>query len=355
MANTPSSESKEQTAEPPAPEVLKPQAEVVDAPTTETAAGNPATRASKRPRRATYRPSHKATFIGLAVIIAVLAVNAGIITFVIKRQTKTTSQTSQESVTLSPAVLDKLGVSRNTVGSSGMELVVGPNARFNGTVKVNGEVSIAGELKLNSKVTAQDASLAQLQAGKTSLASLEVNGDATITSLNLRKDLLVTGLTRLQGAVTVSQLFTVDNNVNISGNLAVGGALSVNTLHVGSFVSDTTLTVGGHIITRGPAPSATPGGPALGSNGTTSISGNDTSGTVAVSFGAGAASSGLIANIAFRTPYGTIPHVVITMVGGGGGGGSVYVNRSSSGFSIGVNGSSPAPGAYAAFDYIVMQ
>ena len=348
MANAPSPESKNQTNEPPAPEELKPQVDTT--PTTPDAVPSGTTaKASKRLHRGTYRPSHKATFIGLAVVVAILAVNAGIIAFIIKGQAKTTSQANQGQVTLSPAVLNKLGVSRNTVGDLGQELTVGPDARFNGTVKVGGDVSIAGQLQLNSKFSANDASLTNLQAGNTSLAQLNVNGDGTVSSLSLRKDLAVAGLTHLQGPVTMSQLLTVNNNVNISGSLAVGGTLAVNTLHVSSFVADSTVTIGGHIITRGSAPGVGPGS-ALGANGTVSISGNDASGTVAANIGTGAG-SGIVANVAFRTQYSNIPHVVVTAIGGGVG--SVYVNRSAGGFSIGVNGPL-APGGYA-FDYIVMQ
>ncbi len=210
-------------------------------------------------------------------------------------------------------------------------------------------MTVAGQFKLNSKFSASDASLAKLEAGDTSLGQLNVNGDGTVSSLNLRKDLLVTGLTRLQGAVTVSQVLTVNNNLNVSGNLAVGGVLTARGFQASSLVSDTTLTIGGHIITRGAAPGVGPGS-ALGSNGTVSISGNDAAGTVAANIGVGAG-NGIIANVAFRAQYGSTPHVVVTAVGAGVG--SVYVNRSIGGFSIGVNGSL-APGGYA-FDYIVMQ
>jgi hypothetical protein len=125
--------------------------------------------------------------------------------------------------------------------------------------------------------------------------------------------------------------------------------LSARSFQASSLISDTTLTVGGHIVTRGLAPGVGPGS-ALGANGTVSISGNDASGTVAANIGTGGG-GGILAQVAFRNQYGTMPHVVVTAIGAGVG--SVYVNRSASGFSIGVNGAL-APGGYA-FDYIVMQ
>jgi hypothetical protein len=346
MADTPSSKTNNDKTEPPAPEVLHAEAESKS--TTEAPVSTAAKAAIRLKRRGAYRPSHKATFIGLSVIVVILAVNAGVIAFVLRGQ-KGEEKVNRETVTLSSETLDKLGVSRNPVGNAGTELTVGPDARFNGTVTVGSDVSIAGQLKLNSKFSANEASLTKLQAGDTSLSQLNVNGDGTFSNLSLRNDLTVVGATRVQGPMTLSQLLTVNNSVNISGNLAVGGALSARSFQASSLVSDSTLTIGGHIITRGAAPGVSPGS-ALGSNGTVSISGSDASGTVGVNFGVGGG-NGIIATITFRQPYGATPRVVVTGVGRGMG--SLYVFRSATGFSIGVEGS-VSPGGYAV-DYIVMQ
>ena len=351
MADAPS-EQPQKSSGAPAPEVLKPQSdgESTDKSASAAAAAGKSAAAAPRAKRHTYRPSHKATFIGLAVVVAILAVNAGIIMFVIKNQSKSSELSSQGQVTISQGVLDKLGVNRGSVGDSGIELVVSPDARFNGKLQVGGDVSVAGQLKLNSKFTAADANLAKLEAGDTSLQQLNVNGNGTISTLNLRNDLNVTGATKLQGAVTITQLLTVANSLNVTGNLSVGGVLSAASFHASSLVSDSTLTVGGHVITRGAAPGIS-GGSALGSNGTVSVSGNDAAGTIGVNMGVGGG-NGIIATVSFQSRYGNIPHVVVTGVGGPGMG-SLYVSRSSAGFSVGVSGSVP-PGGYA-IDYIVMQ
>lgn len=304
--------------------------------------------ARARARRGSFRPSHKATFIGVGVVVAILAINAGIIGWLVNSQGQAAQNALQDEVVISTDALNQLGVSRNPVTNAGTELIVGPNSRFNGTVKIGQDVSIGGQLKLNSKFIATDASLARLEAGETSLGQLNVNGDGTVTTLNMRKDLNVAGATRLQGPVNIAQLLTVSNSVNVTGNLSVGGALSVNQLAVNSLSIGSTLTIGGHVITRGSAPGVSPG-PAIGSNGTVSISGNDTSGTVAVNTGVGAG-GGIVATIDFRTNYGATPRVIVTPVGGGVS--DVYVNRSANGFSIGVGGISL--GGHA-FDYIVMQ
>lgn len=344
-------ETKNTSSEPPSPEELRPQAHKMPAAADGVEKPKPATRS----HRTTYRPSHKATFIGLSVVVAVLAINAGIITYVVKGEGEGggANSAAQGEVTISSGVLNSLGVSRNPVGSTGTELVVNPNSRFNGKVTIGSDVNVAGELKLNSKFSASDASLAKLEAGDTSLGQLNVNGDGTVTNLNLRRDLAVVGSTRLQGPVTVSQLMTVNNNLNVAGSLAVGGTLSARSFQASSLVSDTTLTIGGHVITRGAATSVGRGA-GLGSTDTVSISGNDTAGTVAVNLGSNATRSGILANIAFRQNFGSTPHVVVTAVGGPVD--DLYITRSPGGFGIGVRSiTSGLSGAGYAFDYIVMQ
>lgn len=346
MASNPK-ETNDTSSDPPAPEVLKSQSESASSGAEQKTAA--AIKARPRLKRGSYRPSHRATFIGLAIVVIILAVNGGVIYYFLNGQTTSDSKSNLNDVTISPEVLDGLGVSRNTVGSSGTELVVGPNSRFNGTVTVGSDVSIAGQLTLNSKFSASDASLTKLQAGDTSLSQLNVNGDGTVSNFNLRNDLSVIGATRLQGPVTIGQLLTVNNSLNVAGNLAVGGTLSARGFQASSLISDTTLTVGGHILTQGLAPGISPGS-ALGSNGTVSISGNDASGTVAANIGTGAV-SGTLAQISFRNRYVITPHVVVTPVGRSPG--DFYINRTSTGFSITVVGGL-SPGGYA-FDYIVMQ
>lgn len=349
MADKPSSETKDKTSSLPAPEELKPQTDEKSS-ASEVGGASAGQKAPVRPRHVTYRPSHKATFIALAVVIVILGLNAGVIAFVMKGQGESpTAQPSRDAVTLSPAALDGLGVSRNSVGSKGTELVVGPDSKFSGKVTVGGDVSVSGQLRLNSKFSASDASLAKLEAGNTAVSQLNVNGDATASNLNLRKDMTVVGVTRLQGPVTVSQILTVNNNLNVSGNLAVGGILSVRGFQASSLVSDTTLTIGGHIITRGAAPDLSRGG-ALAATDTISNSGSDAAGTVAVNIGTGPPRSGIVANVTFQRPYGNTPRVVVTAVGPGAS--DVYINRSANGFSIGVG--SLSTGGHA-FDYIVMQ
>jgi cytoskeletal protein CcmA (bactofilin family) len=338
-------------AAPPAPEVLRPQSDdpkPAEKPT--DARSSDSGKGTKKPKRSTYRPSHKATFIGVGVVVGVLLINAIIVFFVINGQNAAQEDALQTQVTLSTETLDKLGVSKTPIGDEGTKLIVGLDSEFEGTLTVAGDVSLAGQLRLNNALIASDANLEKLQAGDVTIEQLSVNGDGTISTLNLRKDLNVIGTARLQGAVTISQLLTVNNNVNILGNLAVGGVLTARGFQASSLVSDTTLTIGGHIITSGAQPGHSRGS-ALRATDTVSMSGNDASGTVQVNIGAGSISGGTLINITFRNDYTNTPHVIVSPVGGSPGG--YFVNRTASGFSISTS-SGMSYGGYA-FDYIVVQ
>ncbi len=334
-------------SEAPAPEVLKPQDDSATIPEPEesssaAAQGGAAAKVEKK-RRLTYRPSHRATFIGIGVVLAVLAINAGVVFFFIQSQAKDDSQVQRDQVTISTEALEKLGVNKTAVGNLGTQLVVGPDSRFNGTLEVAGDTNISGQLTLNNKLSAADASLTKLQAGDVAVSLLNVNGDATATNLALRSNLAVAGTTEMQGAVMVS------NNMNVIGNLTVGGSLFAGSFQAANLVAGSTLTLGGHVVTKGVAPGVSAGG-GVGSNGTVSISGTDTAGTVAVNVGTGGG-NGVLANIDFHDNFADTPHVMVTAVGRSAG--SIYVNRTSTGFSISV-GNALSAGGYA-FDYVIVQ
>lgn len=300
-------------------------------------------------KRLTYRPSHKATFMGIAVVVVVLVINVGVIWFIVQSQSNAAKQVDRASVTLSNETLSSLGVARNDVGQSAELLTIGPNTTFNGSITIAEKASIGGELVLNDKLTGQASSFTKLDAGDTSVSTLNINGDATASTVNVRQDLNVAGATRLQGAVTVGQMMTVTGGLTVGGNVAVNGVLSVNSLQVNSLALNSSLTVGGRIISTGSAPNVG-SGTGLGSNGTVSISGNDTAGTVVANIGVGGG-NGTLVQVAFRTPYPSTPRVIISPVNNPAP--NAYVNRTVGGFTI-INSGSLAPGSYV-FDYIVIQ
>ncbi len=354
--NTQSPDAPDQTTGTPEAEVLKPRVDDASSQSEpKPSSAQPVTREiGHRERRRTYRPSHRATFIGLTVVVFILAINAGILAFVIESKDKSNNLAAGQ-VSISASALNKIGVNTSTIGNSGIELTVNPNALFNGKLTVAGDVNIAGQLKLNSPLIASSANLTQLQAGNTTLSQLNVDGSSTLSNLNLRNNLVVTGTTQLQGAVDVNQLLTVNNNLTVTGNVSIGGVFSAATFSARSLTSTSTLTIGGHVITSGSSPSVGPGG-ALGSNGTAAVNGDDSAGLISINFGVNSG-KGTLVNFAFHTQFGAVPHVVITPVGDIGDGCSFYLfNLGVAGFSVGINGcaSYPTFGDYG-IDYIVEQ
>lgn len=350
MDTPPSSETKDQSSATPEPEVLKQRPDnTAISLNPEPATTTPLAEAGKKRRNRTYRPSHKATFIAIGVVVVILAINAVVITFVLKNKTKENDAATGQ-VTISSEALSKIGVNKSTIGDSGAQLIVDPNAKFNGKVDVAGDLNISGSFKLNSKFTANEANLAKLAAGNASLNELDVNGNTTLTALNLRNTLVVAGATTLQGPATFNQLLTINNSLNVAGNVSIGGTLTTASFVARSLVSNGTLIIGGHVITGGLAPAIGAGGAALGSNGTVSISGNDAAGTIAINIGVGA-TAGTLASVAFKTQYGSTPRIVITAVGVAG---NFYLSTASlGGFTVAVGGGLP-PGGYT-INYIVVQ
>ncbi len=331
----------------PQPEVLSAQGGESSLASTYASGGPQPARGPKIPRRGSYRPSHKATFIGLSAIAAIIAINVIVILLVMQGQT-TASQKAVSEVTLSNNTLNSLGVNKTAVGNEGAKLTVGPDSTFNGTVTIAKNTSIGGDLQLNGKISSTQASIATLQAGNGTVNTLSANGDISADSLLLRKDLTVPGTSQLNGPVTVGQLLTVNNNVNVAGSLAVGGSLSVHNFQASSLASDTILTIGGHVITRGSTPSVS-GGNGLGQNGTVTVSGSDTSGGISLGVGVGGG-GGLLCNVTFTEQYDSTPHVIVTPVGRSM---NLYITRNATGFQV-YTDSALSAGGYA-IDYIVMQ
>jgi hypothetical protein len=332
---------------PAAPEVLKPREDDgTPPPELPASSGKPSKPADgKAGKRRSYRPSHRATFIGITAVIIILAVNAVILGFVLKGKSKTIGLGVNGKVTLSQGVLNQIGVNSSSIGDSADELIVAPNSQFKGTLTVAGDTTLGGSLKFNNKLTGSDASLTQLEAGNTSLSQLNVSGNSTLSGLNLRSNLAVLGSTQLQGPVTIGQLLTVNNSLTVTGNLSIGGTFSARNL-----TSTSTFTIGGHLVSAGTTPGIGPGGASLGSNGSYSISGNDSAGRITINIGAGGGGNGTLINVAFRTQYNNTPRVVISPVGLGA---LFYVtNISVGGFSVGVNGGLSA-GVSFGIDYII--
>jgi len=116
-------------------------------------------------------------------------------------------------------------------------------------------------------------------------------------------------------------LFTADTEhmVVTVANLTVSGTLSVD----------------GHIVTSGTAPTIAATSAACSSP-TISIAGTDTTGTITVTTGTQCADAGQLATIAFSQPYAAAPQVELTAVNAAAALLPIYRTTSTTGFTLSI-------------------
>lgn len=182
--------------------------------------------------------------------------------------------------------------------------------------------------------------------------NVEVQQSVTVDKgLSVGDNLAVSGTTTLQGAVGIN------SSLAVRGGLSVGGSVTAGSLGVGS-ISATSLslsgdlTIGGHIIPSGTAPSVKPS--VADGGGTVVISGNDTAGTVTITTGGGASLAGELAIITFHSKFSSTPKVQLTPINPAASALNYYATRAVSFFSINTS-SAVAPNTEYVFDYLVTQ
>lgn len=269
-------------------------------------------------------------YLLLFILLIVLAL---IVTFLSYQRNKVEEEKQEALLTepLSEEALEQLRQTDVKVGDPKQILSIESNAIFSGNVLIRDSLEVAGQLKVGEPLE---------------LSGLTVSGASNFDQLRAN-GLDVSGNAAIQGQLSIQQGLSVGGNLNVAGNLSAS-RLTINRLEVGN-----DLTVDGHINAGGGTPSRS-GGAAIGAGGTTSISGNDTAGTVNINTGGGAG-GGCFVTVSFVNAYGSTPHVVVTPVGSAAGNLDFYINRSSSSFSIcATNTGSTASGKSFAFDYVVI-
>lgn len=285
----------------------------------------------KKPKKKRYRPKGLAARFNIWLLLFIfIIVIAGLIAFISYQQNKkSANQTTNVSTTpLSQQDLDKLRQTDVKVGDPKQILSVESNAVFAGKVLIRDSLEVAGQIKIG---------------GPLNLPGLTVSGDTAFNKISAT-NLQVSGATTIQGTLSVQ------NNLGVSGNLSVGGTITTPRLNVESLSISNDLQLTRHIDAGGATPSGSSGN-ALGSGGTSSVSGTDTAGTVSINTG-GSPGAGCFITVNFTQKFGS-PHISVTPIGSGAAGLNYYVTRSTSNFSICTTNSPPAGQSFA-FDYIVI-
>lgn len=267
--------------------------------------------------------------IYLLLFVLVVIMAAGIVFVSVNRSRTELKQAELATQQLTAAELTQLGSSDVKVGDPKQILTIESNAVFSGGALIRGSLDVAGEIKVGAVLN---------------IPGLNVGGNSTLGQV-AANDLTVANNASIQGQLNVQRALSV------AGNASFGGLLSAPQITVTTLQLNGDLQLNRHIDAGGATPTRN-NGSALGSGGTSSISGTDTAGTLSVNTG-GSPPAGCFATITFAQAFRDTPHIAVTPIGSAGGAINFYVNRSSTNFSICTSAPPPA-GASFAFDYIVI-
>ncbi len=268
--------------------------------------------------------------IYLLLFIILVLISGGIVVvtyFANKKATQGTVATQS----LSSDTLKQLANTDVTVGDPKQVLSVQSNAVFAGKVLVRDSLEVAGTIQVG---------------GSLSVPGITVSGNSIFEQIQVNKSLSVQGDTSLQGQLAVQK------SLSVVGGGTFGGAISAPSLTVNTLQITGPLTLTKHVIIGGSTPGRT-NGPALGSGGTTAISGSDTAGSINVNTGSGAA-AGCFLTVNFAQAYNSTPRILVTPVGVAAGSVGYYVDRTTSSFSVCAANTPPSNASFG-FDYWIVE
>ena len=272
----------------------------------------------------------RGTNIYLLLFILLLVI-AGIIATAVYFSSKKATDNNVPTQTLTQDALKQLATSDVTVGQPKQTLSVQSNAVFAGKVLVRDSLEVAGTIQVG---------------GSLNVPGITVSGNSIFEQIQINKGLSVAGDTSIQGQLTIAK------NLAVGGGATFGGAISAPAVNVNSLQLNGNLTLTKHIAAGGSTPNRS-NGDALGSGGTTAVSGSDIAGSVNVNTGS-SPGAGCFLTVNFTTKYNSTPRVMITPVGSAASGLAYYTNRTTSSFSICAASIPPANASFG-FDYFIVE
>jgi cytoskeletal protein CcmA (bactofilin family) len=231
---------------------------------------------------------------------------------------------------LSEDALKQLANKDASVGDSSQTLTIQGNAIINGQTLMRGNLNVAGNLQTGGSLQAPSLTISgKTTLGETQINSLQIASNTAIQGDTSLRNLTVAGSSNFSGAMKASQITA--SRLILSGNAS--------------------LEIPNHISFTGPSPSRSITSSVLGSGGSASVNGSDTTGTININTGNNP-QAGCFARISFNQAFTNPPHVIISPVGNAAGRTQHYVDRDKTGFSICTANAAPANQAFA-FDYFV--
>ena len=299
-----------------------------DGDTTDTTGGQK-TREARTRLSVADRFSHINIYLLMFILLLVVAGTVQGILYLRSKQAKQ-SQQSISSQSLSSTSLDQLASSGVSVGDPKQVLTVQSNSIFAGKVLVRGDLEVAGKILVGSSL---------------SLTGINVSGQSTFDDVQITKNISVTGNASIQGKLNTS-------GIAVSGAGTFGGNVTAGSITTNGLALNGDFTLTHHLVIGGSTPGRTSGS-ALGSGGTTSVSGSDTAGSISINTGSSPA-VGCFITVNFAQKYNSTPAVIVTPIGSGAAAVNYYVNRSTTSFSV-CGTSAAGSGQSFGFDYFVVE
>jgi len=226
--------------------------------------------------------------------------------------------------------LRQLATKDVSVGDTSQTLTINGNAVIAGQTLMRGNLNVAGNLHTGGSIQAPSLTISgESNLGSTQINNLEVAQTAAIEGETTAGSLKVSGTSSFGGPMTASQITVTQLVMSGSGILQVPN----------------------HVQFTGPTPSRSINSTTLGSGGTASVNGSDTSGTVNINTGNNP-KAGCFVEIKFKQPFSKQPRVIVTPIGSAAGSLNFYVNRSPVSFSICSTNAAQANKSFA-FDFFV--
>ncbi|OGL22419.1 hypothetical protein A2707_03795 [Candidatus Saccharibacteria bacterium RIFCSPHIGHO2_01_FULL_45_15] len=265
------------------------------------------------------------------LIFILIVVVAGVFTIVNYLNSQKIEPTPEiASQGLTEEALKDLANTDASVGNTSQTLTIQGNAIIAGQTLLRGNLNVAGNIQSGGSIQGPSLTISGASnLGEAQINSLQVATNTAVQGSTTLRDLSVSGTSTFSGAMTASQITT--SRLVLSGNAV--------------------LQIPNHISFTGPTPSRTINNAVLGSGGSASISGSDTTGTININTGSNT-TPGCFARINFQQVFTTQPHVIVSPIGAGAGQTQYYVDRNNTGFSICTANPAPANQVFA-FDYFV--
>ena len=210
------------------------------------------------------------------------------------------------------------------------------------TASSSADWGMAAVVFKNAPVSSTDTLADRLHI--TAAGNVGINNTAPASTLD------VSGSARVASVINSTTAFQVQN-------ASSSNVLTVNTTNmvvtVSALIVSGSITVNGHVITGGSAPSVAAGSAACTSP-TVSVTGNDTTGIVAITTGTGCSSSGQLASVTFNSAYASAPQVQLAPVTSAAALLPIYRTTSTTGFTISTPNTPTSTTTYT-FSYFTAQ